>query len=556
LISASRSILIASWAVGLLAFVFRLAAFNGFENDHFMHVAWAQQVLLGAWPGRDFAEPGMPLMVMLSAAAQWAFPGFLSEAVLGILLLALAAGLVCTVTAAVTASRLAGVLAGLATMAWYPRFYGYPKLVVPAVTLWLLLRYTRRPSAARLWALAAGSVAAFLMRHDLGVMAALATLAGIATLNDVPPRARAATAVRFVGAGLVLVAPYLVYLQMVEGIGEHIRVATEFGKAEQHQFLWTASLEPESGRLAVSIGPWQVSPEGLLFWAYAGLLVTGAVVVGQSADLGARSVLAAWLVFAVLFRVVILRHPLSARMPDVAVVTSIGAMVVGYQALMWLLARRRTRPASTVAAAVLTVLVATPIVHASWLVVNLPDRLAQAGVRRGVGGVLRSARSVIHDWDGRSWEPYWPEGHEPPVVDYLRRCLSSTDRVLVTWFAPDYFVFSRKGFAAGHALFYPASFATDRDQAVMLDRLAHETVPVVLVNQSEHEAFARAFPRLADYVAMHYTVRTSFLHNGSTPIGVAFRNDLHPRSSFGTGAWACGFDEEPSTVLGDKLGAR
>jgi hypothetical protein len=554
LTSTSRSLLVASWAVGLLAFVFRLAAFNGFENDHFMHVAWAQQVLLGAWPGRDFAEPGMPLMVMSSAAAQWAFPGFLSEAMLGIILLAVAAGLVCTVTAAVTASRLAGVVAGLATMAWYPRFYSYPKLLVPAVTLWLLLRYARHQSVGRLWALAAGSVAAFLLRHDLGVMAALATVAGIAVQSGLPPPAPAPPAGRFIGAGLVLVAPYLLYLQMVEGIGEHIRVATEFGKAERHQFLWTASLEPESGGLAVSAGPRRVSPEGLLFWAYAALLLGGGALAVLNADPRARTVLAAWLAFAVLFRVVILRHPLSARLPDVAVVTSIGAVAAGYHALTWLLAWRRTRPMLALATAVLVVLVVVPVLQSSLMVVNLGDRLAQAGVRRGVGGVLRSARSVIRAWDGRSWEPYWPDGEEPPAVDYLRRCLSSTDRVLVTWFAPDYFVFSRKGFAAGHALFYPASFATDRDQAVMLDRLSRESVPIVLVNQSEHDAFARAFPRLADYVAAHYTVRTSFLHNDSAPIGVAFRNDLHPRSGFGTGAWACGFDAEPAGVLGHNRG--
>jgi hypothetical protein len=190
---------------------------------------------------------------------------------------------------------------------------------------------------------------------------------------------------------------------------------------------------------------------------------------------------------------------------------------------------------------VVAVAVAVPILHSSWTIANVSDRLAQAGVRRGVGGVLRSARSVIRDWDGRSWAPYWPEGEEPPAVDYLRRCLPATDRVLVTWFAPDYFVFSRKGFAAGHALFYPASFATDRDQAVMLDRLSRESVPVVLVNEPDHEAFSRAFPRLADYIATRYTVRTSFVQKGAA-IGVAFRNDLQPRSSFGPGAWACGFD--------------
>ena len=38
---------VASVAVGLAAVAFRLAAFNGFENDHFMHVAWSQQLLFG-----------------------------------------------------------------------------------------------------------------------------------------------------------------------------------------------------------------------------------------------------------------------------------------------------------------------------------------------------------------------------------------------------------------------------------------------------------------------------------------------------------------------------
>ena len=45
-------VLLASLTVVLATFLFRLAAFNGFENDHFMHVAWAQQVLFGDWPGR------------------------------------------------------------------------------------------------------------------------------------------------------------------------------------------------------------------------------------------------------------------------------------------------------------------------------------------------------------------------------------------------------------------------------------------------------------------------------------------------------------------------
>ena len=543
------------WAVGGAAFVFRLAAFNGLENDHFMHVAWARQVLMGAWPGRDFSEPGMPLTVLLSAAAQWVAPGFLSEALLCITLLAVAAGLVCVVTTAVTDSRLAGVVAGLVTIAWYPRLYSYPKLLVPAATLWLLLRYARHRSAGGLWALAAWSVASFLLRHDLGIMAALATLAGLAALYDRPPSVRAAASARFVGLGFLLVAPYLLYLQAVEGIGEHVRVAAEFSKAEQHQFLWAASLEPEDGGLAVTVGPWQVSPEGLLFWMYMLLLTAGAALTLAAMAVQRRGVLAAWLVLAVLFSVVILRHPLSARLPDVAATFSIGAVAVGHDLLTRLLALRRARPLTAVAGVAGVLLVAFVATQSAWAVVNLGDRLAQAGVPRGVGGVLRSARSVVQAWDGQSWAPYWPQGDEPPVLDYLRRCLTPADRVLVTWFAPEYFVFSGRGFAAGHALFFPASFATDRDQAKMLDRLSRESVPVVLINRHEHEAFARAFPRLADHIRTHYTVRTSFPHNEDTPIDVAVRNDIHPGHRLDAVPWTCGFDEGPG-ILGHNQSPR
>ena len=66
---------VASVAVALATLLFRLAAFNGFENDHFMHVAWGQQLLFGDWPGRDFVEPGMPLVVALSALAQAGLAG-------------------------------------------------------------------------------------------------------------------------------------------------------------------------------------------------------------------------------------------------------------------------------------------------------------------------------------------------------------------------------------------------------------------------------------------------------------------------------------------------
>src|SRR5467141_3249082 len=108
-------------AVALVAFGFRLIGVRDLSNDHYMHLAWAQQVLFGEVPGRDFVDPGMPLMYVLSALVQGIWPGPFSEAALSCALLALAAGVTCVVAADLTGSIAAGAVAALFEVALYPR---------------------------------------------------------------------------------------------------------------------------------------------------------------------------------------------------------------------------------------------------------------------------------------------------------------------------------------------------------------------------------------------------------------------------------------------------
>ena len=49
-------------------FLFRWLTLE-FENDYFMHVAWAAEMLRGDWPVRDFVEPGFPLQTGLAYLA-------------------------------------------------------------------------------------------------------------------------------------------------------------------------------------------------------------------------------------------------------------------------------------------------------------------------------------------------------------------------------------------------------------------------------------------------------------------------------------------------------
>ena len=98
---------------------------------------------------------------------------------------------------------------------------------------------------------------------------------------------------------------------------------------------------------------------------------------------------------------------------------------------------------------------------------------------------MASARGVLQRGAAGTWDPYWPAGDIPPVVDYLTRCTRPADHLLITWFAPEYFLFAGRPFAAGQSQFFRESFATERDQAVMLARIRTQTVPFVLVNEAD-----------------------------------------------------------------------
>ena len=59
--------------IGAAAFIFRYLTSGAIENDHFIMLARAHQVLYGDWPVRDFEDPGQPLAYLVSTAAAAAF---------------------------------------------------------------------------------------------------------------------------------------------------------------------------------------------------------------------------------------------------------------------------------------------------------------------------------------------------------------------------------------------------------------------------------------------------------------------------------------------------
>src|ERR1051325_11981338 len=54
-------------------FTYAYLASGAIENDHFVMLARAHQVLYGDWAVRDFEDPGMPLAYLISSAAAAVF---------------------------------------------------------------------------------------------------------------------------------------------------------------------------------------------------------------------------------------------------------------------------------------------------------------------------------------------------------------------------------------------------------------------------------------------------------------------------------------------------
>ena len=142
---------------------FRFLGTPEFNNDHFVHLAAAQQVLFGEWPTRDFIDIGRPLQIVASAAAQRVIGhNLFAEALLVSAAFGIAAAFTAAVVFRVTGSALLAAGAVIVEIAAFPRTYSYPKLLAIAAGLWLIGCFLRRPGVLRRIMMAAGVAIAFL----------------------------------------------------------------------------------------------------------------------------------------------------------------------------------------------------------------------------------------------------------------------------------------------------------------------------------------------------------------------------------------------------------
>jgi hypothetical protein len=541
-------VIAAALLAGIAAFAFRILALRGLPNDHYMHLAWAQQVLFSDIPGRDFVDPGMPLVYILSALVQRIWAGPFADALLTAGMLAIAASTTVMLVSRVTTLWI-GLAAALFQVALVPRLYSYPKILVPAVALLIFHRYATAPGLGRMMQLSVWTGFAILLRRDLGLITALGCATGLTALFASDARRAASAVATYAGGVLVSLAPYLIFLAATAGLVESVRESVEFAKSDAHQFLATVPAFSFLGETGFHWSWTQTDAAAVLSYAsylVAALSWVALYIARPSTDRqSAWTTMAVGTIFLSLYVLTILRHPLVARVPDMAAVLPI---LSGW--LMWVLFRagRRVltvdRPAGLAAmagATVVGVALVTMMAASVWTLGNLREKVRDTGVFGGVRNVATHIRSLALAGSQWPWPRFWPAGELPSVVPYLNSCTDPSDRVLLTWAAPEYYFFARRPFGGGHAWLLPTGYRSTRDQELMIERLVKHRVPVALINETTRAQFVDAYPRVDAYLRMAYRSAGRFRHRDGSDITIAVRDDLQPLGAFGPEGWPCGF---------------
>jgi hypothetical protein len=577
----------------------RYLSFGGFSNDHFVHLARAQQMLNGAMPVRDYADSGLPNAVLTAAAsavAQVLFgAGLHSELLLVSGAFAVAAAVSYLVASRVSGSVLLAIAGASVPVLAYPVSYSYPKVLPYVVTLAVGWSYATTPSTARLAMLAASVVVGFLFRHDHGVILGAVAVAAVLARHGFQPKS-AWVLGALASLGVLLAGPYLAWVQVHQGLGLYVSegaaiVRREVEKADLGPPAFAINRDrPLFSRLAAfprgpvvkvrwtpavsasymttredAHGLHRLGPVGPATWNYelsswsssaleglvrdpavadtdginrseftlvesAPSLVARILSLAYAPDEGLRQAgvaalyYLAWgfpfasalllaffwhdvsparrtlVVMATVMQVAMcetmLRDPLVTRVRDVVVPFAV--LLPFVVSRLW---RGASRPALTALARTVATVLLILVLGSAAATAPLPERARETGLADGWEGITQRAAEVRNGFA----PPHERTGERrEPIVDYLRSCTQERSRMLVMTFGPELLFYTGRGFAAGHESLVPGFHGSQRQMALMLDRLDREDVPFVIMDSETNQEMAGSFPPVYAYVTSHY----------------------------------------------------
>ena len=475
--------------LGAATFAYRALAFNGFPNDHFVHLAAAQQIVFGALPVRDFVERGLPLMELVSAGAQRVSEGLPSELIVVALGFALAAA--STMVAVYVVSRSLVVALGLAvaSVLIFPVSYAYPKILTYATALVAAGLYAIAPRSSRAIGLGVVAAVAFLFRHDHGVLIVGAALIFMLAQHGMSLTALQRIAIVTVVA-LTVASPYLVWVQIHGGLAAYVSDGIRFSAREAERSALDG-LPPLSLVALIFYLAWSLPLAALVWLLSQWRRVPDAV----------RAPAAMTVALQLAMNLTLLRDPLNLRVRDVIVpVCVLAGFLLGSA---WH-ARANTATRTTLRLVAIGAVVAFAI--GCGAIGEAPDRLHDMHASDGWRGLGQRTHELVRRLappNERTGDGFVSPAYRS-LTEFISGCTPAGSRILALTFAPELFFYSGRGFAGGQPALTAGYYKTDRDAEIMLLRVSKEHVPLVIMDSETAEEMAQGYPRIVDYVRSRY----------------------------------------------------
>lgn len=509
----ARHWLLVPCVIFVLAFLYRFnalgGALGGFDGDHFIYYLGARAVAHGERPLRDFADAGVmgawpALTYELPAIAQRILgETFFAEAIFTVGLLALALA-VTAATAGGLAGRVGAFVATIATLFASTKLYGYSKVLVFAVAAALFVRYVRQPTRARAVQLGVWSAIAFLFRHDFLVYLGAPVL--IVIVVGTPRWREALDRLGVYAATVALLLALPVFsIQHYVGIGSYLETARALVAQEANRttFRW-----PQFGAAPGGLSEFLWEEGNAIAFLYdlsvAIPIVSLLALIGSPRAKGldvrqTRAVIASLAVLALLLDRYFLRNNLGARFGD------LGAPVAILTAwLVWRFADGSLMRRGIAWAVAILVLI--PTMQALATTGSVWSELDTTGLRDSMKKVGRRLVTVTAELRALPSSKAAPPDAEPNAAEYVRMCTASADRVLVVADAPEILAMAGRRFAGGHPTFRPGFYTLESDQRQTLERLRHESVPIVLLDEEDSYSshFVPQFRLIDEWVMSGY----------------------------------------------------
>ena len=185
-------------------------------------------------------------------------------------------------------------------------------------------------------------------------------------------------------------------------------------------------------------------------------------------------------------------------------------------------------------------LLVTRIVAASFAIVTLGsaaayghagEQIASARLLAGPRGIREQLNDVNRQLHLRPIDWYAPPGSTGlrALTRYVFECTAPSDRLLVTWFAPEVFFYAERLFAGGQVYLDPGGWhASPADQQLTVRRLRDERVPITLVSVEWEEAVSKRFPLVHEHLRQHYVTAARSTFGGEREYAVLVARSLPP----------------------------